>query len=173
MKSTVLEVYGPIEIPHDGLKKGSSKRISRALAKEFWEQEDAQLLTQKQGCYIFSLRVGRGFTPWYVGKAGKTFEQECFTDHKIGHYNEVLWSGIKGTPVMFFVAQPGTKNKVSASIIKELETDLIQNAVHKNPDLCNIKNTKNLPKWGIAGIVRGGQGRNTIASSNFKKMMGI
>ena len=173
MKNTILEVYGPIEIPHNGDKKGSYKRISRALAKEFWEHEEAQPLAQKQGCYIFSLRVGRGFTPWYVGKAGKTFEQESFTDHKIGHYNEVLWDGKKGTPVMFFIAQPGNRNKVSARILNEMETHLIQSAVYKNPDLCNIKNTKNLPKWGIAGVVRGGKGRQTVVSSSFKKMMGI
>jgi len=172
MKNTILEVNGPIEIPHDGQKTGSTKRISRALAKEFWKQAEAKPLAKKQGCYIFALRVGKGFTPWYVGKAGKTFEQECFTDHKIGHYNEVLWSGIKGTPVMFFVGQTGTKNKIPAGIIKEMEDYLIQSAVFKNPDLCNIRQTKT-PEWGIAGVIRGNKGKPTSLASTFKKMMRI
>ena len=172
MTNTILEVYGPIEIPHEGQKTGSVKRISRVFGKEFWKQPEAKLLAKKQGCYIFAMRVGKGFTPWYVGKAGKTFEQECFTDHKIGHYNEVLWSGKKGTPVMFFVAQPGTKKVVAKGIIRELEDYLIQCAVYKNPDLCNIRQTKT-PEWGIAGVVRGNQGRRSAIAGTFNTMMGI
>ena len=172
MKNTILEVYGPIEIPHDGQEAGSTKRISRSLAKEFWAQNDAKPLAKKQGCYIFSLRAGKGFSPWYVGKAGKSFEQECFTDHKIGHYNEVLWHGKKGKPVMFFVAHSGSKKKIPAGIIKEMEEYLIQSAVYKNPELCNIKQTKT-PEWGISGIIRGGKGRRTAIASTFKAMMGV
>ncbi len=172
MKNTILEVYGPIEIPHNGQKTGSTKRIDRAFAKEFWAQNDAGPLAKKQGCYIFALRAGKGFTPWYVGKAGKSFEQECFTDHKIRHYNDVLWLGKKGKPIMFFVAQSGSKNKIPAGIIKEMEDYLIQSAVYKNPDLCNIRQTK-IPEWGVAGVVRGGKGRRAMVAQTFKTMMGI
>jgi len=172
MENTILEVYGPFDISCDGQDRGSCKKIDKADAKEFWKQPDVSAISKKQGCYIFALRAAKGFTPWYVGQAGKNFLQECFTSHKMGHYNDVLWKGRKGAPVMFFVAPSGNKNKVSAGILKEMEEYLIQSAVYKNPDLSNIQNRKT-PEWGISGVVRGGKGRRAVISNTFKKMMGI
>lgn len=172
MQDTVLEVCGPFDIPCNGQESGSCKKIDRLHAKEFWKQPDVKSISNKQGCYIFALRAGKGFTPWYVGRAGKTFEQECFTSHKTEHYNDVLWKGKKGAPVMFFVAPSGNKNKVSAGVLKEMEEYLIQSAVYKNPDLSNIQKKKT-PDWGISGVVRGGKGRRTVVGAMFKTMMKI
>jgi hypothetical protein len=99
--------------------------------------------------------------------------QECFTDHKRWKYNDVLWEGHKGTPVMFFVALDGSRCKVPTQTIKDVEKFLIHAAAAKNPELTNVKNTKNLPNWGIKGIVRGGQGRPHDTSATFAKMMGL
>lgn len=72
---------------------------------------------------------------------------------------------------MFFIVPGGNKNKVPIKILKDIEKYLIQLAIYNNSKLSNIANTKNLPKWGIAGILRTGKGKNTKASQLFKKML--
>ena len=42
--------------------------------------------------------------PWYVGKATKTFLQECFTDRNLRKYDKVLVER-KGTPILFLLAR--------------------------------------------------------------------
>lgn len=172
MTNTVLDVYGPVAIPFDGQEKGCCKKINKEHIKKFWEQAEVAAIKQKQGCYVFALRAAKGFTPWYVGKAGKTLKQECFSTHKLEHYNSVLWKGNKGLPVMFFVAPAGTKNKIASGIIKDMESYLIQSATYKNPKLSNVQNKKT-PEWGISGVVRGGKGRRATINGQFKTMMGI
>ena len=39
-----------------------------------------------------------------------------------------------------------------------------------NPELLNIKGTKEA-EWGIAGVLRSGQGKPSKAASEFKKLM--
>ena len=170
---TELEVYGPYPIPHESLGKGTSKRITRPNAKDFWADKVMRSIASKQGCYTFALKYGSGFTPWYVGKATKTFEQEALADHKLVHFNEVIFRGHKGTPVMFFVARPGKSRKISPKEIDDIETFLIQSASYKNPDLQNIKKKKSLPLWGIKGVIRGGRGKTPANAKVFKTLMGI
>ena len=74
---TDLVIYGPFEIPYDAPKKGTSKRISREHAKQFWASADLGDVKGKQGCYVFALAASGGYMPWYVGKATKTFAQEA------------------------------------------------------------------------------------------------
>lgn len=166
-----LEVYGPFEIDYE--KGGSCKRIQKSHANTFWTKSSTSKLKTKQGCYIFAMKAGTGFTPWYVGKAGKKFSQEIFTDHKRDHYNDALFKKSFGNPVMFLVAPPGNINKVRTADLNHLEKELIQFALNKNSDLCNTQNTKNLPSWSIKGVIRSGAGKPRKNALSFKKMMGI
>ena len=171
MSQTPLETFGPIEIPFE--KAGPKKRITDENISAFWKDSIAHAMTQKQGCYIFALKAAKGYTPWYVGKATKTFKQETFATDKIKKYNALLWEGKRGTPVMFFVALPGTKRKVPAPVINDMEKFLIQSASLKNEDIINTHNTKNLPEWSIKGVVRASKGKPSAKSQVVKKMMGL
>jgi hypothetical protein len=168
-----LITFGPYDVGFDTHKSNSTiKHISAQHGKDFWAGEAGEL-AQKQGCYVFSVRYAGGVTPWYVGKATKCFKQECFTHHKLGHYNKVLFERTKGTPVMYFVALPGTLRKVPEGDIKDIEKFLTQSALFKNPNLSNIQNTKNLPKWSIKGVIRSGPGKPTNDAIAFRKMLGL
>ena len=171
MKETKLEIFGPIIIPSEINRK--KKHISDLNIAEFWKNPVSQNMTQKQGCYIFALKVAKGYSPWYIGKATKNFKKEVFALHKIKKYNDLLWSSKKGTPVMFFVSLPANLIKIPVSVIDDMEKFLIQSAVLKNPNILNTHNTKNLPEWSIKGVVRSGKGKPSVKSSTFKSMMGL
>ena len=169
---TELIVMGPYKLPFGHHGKGTSKRISKEHAAEFWAQEELKDLAGKQGCYVFALQAGRGFMPWYVGKTAANFKQEVMQAHQLEHYNDVIYKDRKGTPVLFFVTRPGTLKKIPVKQIDELETFLIQTGRAKNPDLKNSHKTK-LPDWGIKGVTRGGRGNPSSEATKFKKMMSI
>jgi hypothetical protein len=168
--ATELIVYEPIEI--DILKNRAVKHIDAAEKNAFLKKIDEHGLSSKNGCYIFAIRAGRGYRPWYVGKATKSMKQECMAIASQRHYNAVLANGTKGTPVMFFVVPEGNKNKVSARLCEDLETFLIQSAYNANSEIRNIQKTK-VPEWSIKGLIRSGKGRRTKIQTSFKKMMGI
>lgn len=167
-----LEIVGPFDIPFQRQLIGSAKHIGRPEVREFWTKPDAAAVASKQGCYVFALRASRGFRPLYIGKATKGMAKECFTHHKLAHFNQVLFQAPKGTPVMFFAVLPGTKCKVSAKTIDQIETFFIQTAVNHRPDILNVQKT-NIPNWTVKGVVRGGAGKPPKNAVQFRKMMGI
>ena len=167
-----LVVFGPFEVPYQRLDSGPVKHIGADDVREFWDGPETRAIADKQGCYVFAIRAARGFTPWYVGKATKSMRQECFAYHKIVHYNEVLFQGHRGTPVMFFVAPPGRAKRVRERVINDVETFLIQTAVYKNPDLRNVQGTR-VPEWTIKGVARSPKGPRPRNAVKFRKMMGI
>jgi len=167
--ATDLHIEGPFEITFES--NAAAKRVRPADGAEFWSYEDVQHLRQKQGCYVFAMQLAKGYTPWYVGKASKGFYQEIFEGHKRNHYNDALFRAPRGTPVMFFVTPIGNRRKVPAAELNHMEKELTQFALKKNPELCNVQNTKNTPKWTIKGVIRASRGKPTKAASAFKKMM--
>lgn len=96
-ESTDLHVFGPFPIPFKKNGNGVSKRITKENAASFWASDDGESIGPKQGVYIFALRAGKGFTPWYVGKATKSFKQETLHQTKLNYYNDVIYHGHKGT----------------------------------------------------------------------------
>jgi len=170
--ATDLAIKGPIPIPFQKNKKGLAKHISNPDAKAFWKSAAARAIAEKQGCYVFALKAAKGFRPWYTGKATKSMRQECLHYHKLAHYNQVLFTGKKGTPVMFFVVLEGNKKKVSSKVLDEMETFFIQTVLSKHPEILNVQKT-NLPKWTVQGVVRGGKGRRKKNTTQFRKMMGL
>lgn len=170
--ATDLEIVGPISIPFQKSVQGCAKHIGKVEVKAFWETAEAEAIAEKQGCYVFALKAGKGFRPWYVGKATKTMRQESLHPHKLAHYNEVLFQGMKGTPVLFFVVLGGNKKKVSAVVIDEMETFFIQTVLTKHPEIQNVQKT-NLPEWTVKGVIRGGKGQPKVNAVMFSKMMGL
>lgn len=162
---TNYHVFGPYEISFE--KSGKAKRIPRDIGRIFWSHE-LKAIAKKQGCYVFAIRAGRGFTPWYVGKTKRCFEDEIFTSHKLVKYNAPLFTCKRGTPVMFFICKTGTKKIMNQATLKDMERELIQVAYFKNSSLTNKKHAKN-KRWAIAGVTSGK--KPTIAASKFKKMM--
>jgi hypothetical protein len=166
-----LKIYGPFEIPVQ-YGAGSAKHIDKEQAAEFIELLEDEGVADKEGCYVFALQAGRGFTPWYVGKTTKSMRQECIGLHQRSHYNPVLFKGLKGTPVMFIIAPEGNKRDVSESVCDDIETFLIQYAILKNPDIRNVQKTR-VPEWSIDGVIRSKKGKPTNIALAFKTMMAI
>ncbi len=85
-------------LPHTSIKIQRQSNGLIAADKEFllafWSRVDGEIedgLSGAIGCYIFSIRAGKGSLPWYVGLAEKqSFRKECFTSHKLKHYNNAI-----------------------------------------------------------------------------------
>ena len=169
-----FSVSGPFPISYQKHPAGgSSKQISSEHAKLFWEDENAFLFADKQGCYVFALRNSKGHTPWYVGKTKNALVAEIFTTDKLNKFNTVLFNDKKGTPVMFFVTRTDGRKNIAATMLNQLEKFLIQTAKIKNLDLINKVNTKNIEDWSIDGVYRPRQGTASNLGNVFKKMMGL
>jgi hypothetical protein len=131
----IYKISGPFDIPvHKG--KGG-KFIGDEQVQEFWNTHPQ--FRKRRGCYIFGVKAPRGYSPGYVGKAAKTFEQEVFTLHKLNHYHGFLADYGKGKPVMFFILSPRQRGKPNASQITEVERYLIELASTANEDLRNVR----------------------------------
>ncbi len=68
--ATDLCVVGPVDI--NCQREGLKKHIGESDVQRFFESEDFQTISRKQGGYVFALRAALGFTPWYVGKTTKS-----------------------------------------------------------------------------------------------------
>jgi len=165
-----FRIRGPFQVPLD--QNVNSKWIKDGCP-EFWSSPGAENFARQCGCYVFAMRAGKGFRPIYVGRATKSFKQECFASHKIScHYGPALLNAGKGTPILFLVVLERTKGKVNKSAIKKVESFLIQNAMKKNPYLSNIKGKKS-EHWSIDGVIRSGKGKVSSAAKLFKGALGL
>ncbi|MEW5774588.1 MAG: hypothetical protein AB1916_13800 [Thermodesulfobacteriota bacterium] len=170
--STLFKVSEPLLVPSVKAQDGPQKMIKKEHVNAFWESDAADGFSKKQGCYVFSLKNGPGYSPWYVGKTKNQFSGECFTRDKLSKYNEVLFAN-RGTPYVVFVTRNDNRRIIPANMLSELEIFLIQAAKLKNSSLINVHHTNNLPDWGICGVIRGGKGTNSNASSVFRAFMGL
>jgi hypothetical protein len=164
----VFSVEGPFKVPTYQGK--AAKIVDSEAISAFWES--VGVVAKRRGCYLFAVRAGKGIRPVYVGKATKTFKQEVFTPHKLEKYQRCLADFKKGTPVLFFLPAPSGKGKPNLKAIGELEDYLIQTAVSKNPALLNVRGTER-ENWGIAGVLRGGVGKPSLAAKHFKTAIGL
>lgn len=159
-----FEVRGPFEIPFYQAKSGC--RIVRAEeGREFFKTHS--VWAKRRGCYVFAMRAGRGMTPTYVGKATKTFAQECFTADKLGKCNQTLADYQRGTLIVFLVAAPSRRGRPAEKQIELLEDFLIQTGVAANDRLLNVRGTKQA-RWSLRGIIRGGRGKPSRSAQHFK-----
>lgn len=171
----IYSIHGPFEIPIN--KKNGLVDRSKSILKEFWATVDrAEASTSSScGCYLFAIRAGKGFKPWYVGLAGKqSFQHECFSAQKINIYNDVL-ANRNGTPLIFLLSKRTKKGKFVKPSSKQphdiayLETLMIGSAIEKNAKLMNIKKTKYLRRICVPGLINTPKKKPTCSEQQFRK----
>lgn len=169
--------YGPIEIP---LTKRRIEHRNKLPLNELWDNFDEihKGISDSVGCYIFSIRAGKGIRPWYVGMAEKqSFRKECFTPHKLLNYNDCL-NQRKGTPVLTLIPKfTKTKRLAGRGVnghrdIRFLENLLISHCLQRNPELLNIKSTKLLKELVLPGVINTPKGRTKEDIKAFQKLIG-
>ena len=107
----------------------------RALAgdvirEQFWPS--CRSAAQACGCYVFAIPRKRGASgnlPIYVGKATRTFEQECFTSDKLTKINRFLLDRRTDELLLILLRHPRGRGRINARAIEELESNLIRFAV--------------------------------------------
>ena len=169
--------------PHTALEipRSDSGLIDRGKLNDFWEEAEQtqENLSSAIGCYIFSIKSGRGALPWYVGLAEKqSFKKECFTSHKLVHYNEALVSK-KGIPMLTLIAKRTPTGRIVLPTggehrdIQFLELQLIDKCLDRNIELCNSSNTKLLKEMVVYGLMNTPRGKSNQDTLDFKKLIGI
>lgn len=148
---------------------------------DFWGKVDNQLeegLSGAIGCYVFSIRAGKGVLPWYVGLAEKqSFRRECFTSHKLVHYNNAI-AKRTGTPLLTLVAKYTPKGQLVGPTGNEhrdvqfLEAMLISNCLGRNAKLYNIRDTKLLREMIVPGLLNTPQGKSAASVADFRALVG-
>jgi|ERR1051325_2399419 hypothetical protein len=170
-------VHGPFRLP-----RRSTNNIDRSASarNRFWEKVNARVpdLPSASGCYIFAMRAGKGFKPFYVGIAEKQpFKRECWSANKMIIYNDVLAYPINGSPILFLIAKrsplnrlvrPGKRRHGSNDF---LESMLIGASLKKNRNLMNIQKTKYLKKMSVPGFLNTPQRHPTQPESEFRKVI--
>jgi hypothetical protein len=166
---TLFSVHGPYEVP--AYKGKAGRTITDEDVAKFWTKNPS--LADKRGCYVFGIKAGRGYTPAYAGMATKKFKSEAFAHHKLTRYQQFLADVVRGKPVMFFLVAPHKRGAPNSKHIGQLEDFLIQAGVAANPkSFLNIQGTK-VEEWGIAGVLRAGQGKRSTDAKEFIRLMKI
>ncbi len=167
-----------VEIPRQNNGLIASDKNSLA---DLWYRVDTEVengLSGAIGCYIFSIRAGKGVLPWYVGLAEKqSFMKECLTSHKLVHYNNVI-AGRKGTPLLTLIAKYTPKGKIVGPTgnehrdIQFLETMLISSCLGRNANLYNGRDTKLLREMVVPGMLNTPPGKGHASVSDFRSLIG-
>lgn len=168
-KPVTYQICGPIAIPTEK-NQGKTKRINMDTAPASLGE-----LGSKRGCYIFGIRGSRGsIVPYYVGKTNRTFQTECFTDHKLNKYNDVLYRIDYGKPVMFLVVAQTSHGAPNRKALAALEEYLIGLGLQKNRDLKNIRGTKQLePPFALDYVHTPRPGKPPVGVRSFRRAFGL
>lgn len=168
-----FDVYGPFTIERFGRKKLITKDSIDDLLSQFDNEKKG--LSDSCGCYVFALRAGKGYTPYYVGQTHKqSIAIEALNPSNISKYN-----GIQkyGTPVIFAIPlltpkgafRDPEKVKGRLASVDFLERWLIRKCLEKNWNLLNNKETAFLRKIEVRGIFNSGRGDATKHTTQLKK----
>ncbi len=165
-------VHGPFEVPTKRTAKGKGLAIEQ-LDTAFWKRKGWEALAKKCGCYVFAIKASKGYMPWYVGRTTKqSFDKECFTDHKLVLYMDVMMDCRRGIPMIFFLVPPTKQGPLNRTLIGQVESFFIRAGLNRNSNLRNKQGTK-LPRWGVSGVKRGGKGPPSSNAAEFRKLFGF
>ena len=167
-----FRTYGPFKL--DPLKKGET------TWPKWWKSEvDGKLagLSGAVGCYVFSIRAGKGEKPWYVGETEKnSFKAEATAGQKIAKYLTPFMLQDKGTPLIYLLAKLTPTGKFAKRTKNEhadvdfLEKFLIGLALKRNKYLLNKQKTKHLRTLKAAGFINDSKGQPSIETKAIKKV---
>lgn len=163
-------VKGPFEVPIKIQQTGA-----KTIDKEKLDKLANRCPTfRKIGCYVFSLKAGKGSKPLYVGKT----ESQTIFDEAFGHRNknlvtEALNEQKRGKLQIWTVTQHSARGPKNKSAIGEIEKVVTSWAVEKNPNLLNSHNTKKGDSWSIKGVQPSSRGTRSQEATAFRKMMGL
>jgi hypothetical protein len=167
----IFDVNGPFKLSRHTPKQIITKDSLKELKLELDEREDG--LSDACGCYVFAIRAGKGYTPYYVGQAcRRPIADEALNSSNREKYNKAL-SESKGTPVLFLLPMRTPNLKLrkrkkaegNLSVLEFLEEWLIAAAIDKNPDLINNRKTRFLRNIHIRGILNAERGEATKDSA--------
>jgi len=168
-------VYGPYEIP----RIADLSEVDRPGLSGFWENVNAQDvgLAMASGCYVFGMRATKGATPWYVGQAKVSFRQECFTPHKLNHYNSVIGNR-KGTPILFLVARTTPLRGSFVNRLGRREADWVENLLIRqclaaNKRLLNVSGTSFAKEVVVPGVFRPGSRMPSREVRAFRRLLNL
>lgn len=171
----IFDVAGPFKVSRHGPKNIITDQSLDDLNTEVEKSDNG--LSESCGCYVFAIRAGRGYTPYYVGQACKSsLPHESLNVANREKYNKVI-SQTKGTLVVFFLplktptGKYHRKSNARLSSINFLERWLIATSIGKNPDLINNKETRFLRNIHVTGIFNPTQGEATTASQHLSKAL--
>jgi hypothetical protein len=172
MPPLVFDPYGPFDIPVHSFARGRVIAPDNEI-KRWWDDLDYDELHALKGVFVFALRAGKGYKPYYVGKTSKQgFGRECFTPHKRNKYNHAL-AMQAGTPTLMLLAHPQRRGSINHSAIDSLELELINMAYERNPDLMNERRIEDLPIYSVAGVLRSGRGKRSEDATELRRILGI
>ncbi len=140
------------------------------------EEENKPGLRNASGCYIFSIKHGNNFKPWYVGKAEKTrFSTEVFNKRnqkmcrdilkKPGKINLFLLP--KLTPTGRFARPQPSRH------IQHLEVHLISWALKRNENLSNVHYATIFRELEVPGLFNDGPGQPPLEVQDLKHTLGL
>ena len=137
--------------------------------------------TKCYGCYAYSVRAGKGYTPIYVGSATRqSLGVEAFNSANQLKCLQYMADYKKGSLHITFIApkdkiDPDTETRRGCcpeKIIQKLEKVLIAVAFRKNRNLINKQNLGMLP-FVINGALNSDAGRPRKEVADFKNMLGL
>lgn len=171
-ESREFVVKGPYPLPFNEKGMLDNEKIAQFFGR------GAVGFSSKHGVYVFAVKHGQAYLPYYVGKTEKSFKAEIFNPSNLRKY-ELVFRERNGKPVMFLIVpsdeveltviKDKKVSKKRADIIKEIEEFFIQLSACVNPKLLNRQKAKG-PKWSIKGVLNTNQGRPDQDTSSFKSM---
>lgn len=140
------------------------------------EEEDKPGLRNASGCYIFSIRNGRNFKTWYVGKAEKTrFSTEVFNRNNMIKCKELLKKN--GELNLFLLPRLTPTRKFAkpqpSRHIRHLEVHLISWALKSNENLFNVHYATIFSELEVPGLFNDGPGHPPSEVQNLKRALGL
>ena len=159
-----FDIAGPFALSRHGQKQMITKLSLRDLKTELDDWEEG--LSDACGCYVFAIRAGRGYTPYYVGQASKrAVADEALNPSNREKYNEVLGHG-RGRPMLFILPMRTPRGKFrrkrqadgKTPAMNFLERWLITTAIQRNREIVNNKETKFLRGIHVVGLLNSKRG---------------
>lgn len=172
-----FDVAGPFALSRHGRIRIITKQSLKDLKTQLEDWDEG--LSEACGCYVFAVRAGRGYTPYYVGQASKrAIADEALNPSNREKYNVVLGLG-RGRPMTFILPMltPQGRYRKRRQVNRKLpemsflERWLITTAIQKNPNLVNNKETRFLRRIHVTGLLNSTRGESTTPSRLLNKTL--